>query len=328
MSQSIKSKTPILVIHGGAGAISKRSIDSTSRTQYEDALKSILQHASKELFQGGSAIDAVSNAVKLLEDNPLFNAGHGAVFTRLKTHELDAAIMDGSTRAAGSVAMVSHLKNPIMAARLVMERSEHVMLVGKGAEDFAIQHGAEHVSMDYFSTEFRLKQLEEIQRNGHTSTRTALDHDISTTLNDAPLDEDKKMGTVGAVAIDLHGNLAAATSTGGLTNKLVGRVGDSPIIGAGCYADDLCAISCTGTGEAFIRLVVGHSIAAQMRYGNRTLKEASDDVIYEQLPKIQGEGGLIAIDNKGNVVLPFNTEGMYRGVIYSNQDLWVAIHDE
>lgn len=320
--------TPVLVIHGGAGAISKHDITPALRLEYEQALTSILEKASATLFQGGSALDAVTHAVQLLEDCSLFNAGHGAVFTRDKTHELDAAVMDGTTEQAGAVAMVSHLKNPILAARLVMEKSEHVMLVGTGAEHFAIEHGAERVEPNYFSTAFRREQLERMQADAQTSTRSALDHDVSQPTTVRPLDEDKKMGTVGAVAIDQQGRLAAATSTGGMTNKLPGRVGDSPIIGAGCYADSICAVSCTGAGEAFIRLVVGHDIAAQMRYGNKTLEQATNHLVHQRLPRIQGDGGLIAVDHQGNVAMPFNTEGMYRGVIYANQAPWVAIHNE
>lgn len=315
---------PVLVIHGGAGAIARHDTTPELRRQYEDALQAILQQASVDLFNGGSALDAVTHAVRLLEDSPLFNAGHGSVFTRDATHELDAAIMDGTNRDAGAVAMVSQLRNPILAARTVMEHSDHVLLVGPGAERFAVEHGAEQVDPAYFSTDFRRDQLTRMQADSATAEKMALDHDQA----HAPLNEDKKMGTVGAVAFDAQGRLAAATSTGGMTNKLPGRVGDSPIIGAGCYADTTCAVSCTGTGEAFIRLVVGHDVAAQMQYANKSLQEATEHIVHDKLRAIGGSGGLIAVDHEGRVAMPFNTEGMYRGVIYSETDAWVAIHNE
>lgn len=314
--------TPVLVIHGGAGAIAQHDTTPELRHQYEDALRTILEQASAELFRGGSALDAVTQAVRLLEDCPLFNAGYGAVFTRDSTHELDAAIMDSNN--AGAVAMVSHLRNPILAARAVMEHSEHVLLVGENAEKFAIAHGAQQVNNDYFSTDFRRAQLNHMQADATTAQQMALDHDQV----HAPLDENNKMGTVGAVAFDSQGRLAAATSTGGMTNKLPGRVGDSPIIGAGCYANTTCAVSCTGTGEAFMRLVVGHDVAAQMEYAHKSLQQATEDIIYNKLSAIGGSGGLIAVDHLGQVAMPFNTEGMYRGVIYPKTDAWIAIHND
>lgn len=318
---------PVLVIHGGAGAISQHDITPEVRDNYLNALQRILECASAPLWGGGSALDAVTLAVQLLEDCPLFNAGHGSVFTRDRTHELDAAIMDGSTGRAGAVTMVGRLRNPVSAAKLVMEHSGHVMLAGSGAEAFCISHGAVEVENDYFSTSFRLEQLKRMQSDATTSQGTALDHDVGSHATAAPIDEDTKMGTVGAVALDGSGKLAAATSTGGMTNKLSGRIGDSPVIGAGCYANDLCAVSCTGTGEAFMRVVAGHDLAAQMQYGNRTLAEASN-VVIQKVAQVDGSGGLIAVDRQGNVVMPFNTGGMYRGVIRAKQPAWVAIHND
>jgi beta-aspartyl-peptidase (threonine type) len=255
----------------------------------------------------------VSVAVDLLEDCPLFNAGHGAVFTHDETHELDAAVMDGSNLRAGAVACVSRVRRPLRAARAVMEHSEHVLLVGAGAEAFAQRQGLELVARDYFSTETRREQL----RRARAASRTQLDHDAPASPGlaaGAPLAEDRKFGTVGAVALDLAGNLAAATSTGGMTNKQVGRVGDSPLVGAGTYADNrTAAISCTGTGEMFIRAVAAHDVCARMAYGGLSLQEATHQVVQEVLPAIGGRGGLIAVDAKGNLSLAFNTEGMYRG---------------
>ena len=309
---------PLIAIHGGAGTLSRNVISAEQEAAYHAALNTILSAAQKILADGGSALDAVSLAVDMLEDSPLFNAGHGAVFTHDATHELDAAVMDGATLEAGAVACVSHIKRPLRAARAVMEHSTHVLLVGAGAEAFAQQHGLEMVSPDYFSTEFRREQLQ----RALASDAAVLDHDgggniptATPTPEQAPLDEDRKFGTVGAVALDAHGNLAAATSTGGMTNKRPGRVGDSPLIGAGTYADNRsAAISCTGTGEMFIRAATAYDVCARMMYGGQSLSEACTAAVMEVLPKIDGHGGLIAVDAQGNVSLPFNTEGMYRGV--------------
>jgi beta-aspartyl-peptidase (threonine type) len=268
------------------------------------------------LADGGSALDAVSLAVDLLEDCPLFNAGRGAVFTHAGTHELDAAVMDGATLRAGAVACVSRVRRPLRAARAVMECSEHVLLVGAGAEAFAQEQGLELVAPDYFSTAARREQLE----RALATDQPVLDHDgaalaFRSPANDpAPLDEGQKLGTVGAVALDARGNLAAATSTGGMTNKRCGRVGDSPLIGAGTYADNrTAAISCTGTGEMFIRTAAAYDICARMAYGGMSLDAATREVVMNVLPAIGGRGGLIAVDAQGNLSLPFNTEGMYRG---------------
>ncbi len=296
--------------------MSRTQISAEQNAAYHAALRSILQPAQQLLAQGGSALDAVCLAVELLEDCPLFNAGHGAVFTHAGTHELDAAVMDGACLRAGAVAGVSRIKRPVRAARAVMEHSDHVLLVGAGAEAFAREQGLELVTPDYFSTSARREQLEKAL----AADRAVLDHDGAALAfrlpaqDAAPLDEDKKMGTVGAVALDASGNLAAATSTGGMTNKRVGRVGDSPLIGAGTYADNrTAAISCTGTGEMFIRVAAAHDICARMAYAGVTLEQAARDVVMGVLPVIGGRGGLIAVDARGKVTLPFNTEGMYRG---------------
>ncbi|RVS51761.1 beta-aspartyl-peptidase [Citrobacter freundii] len=287
--------------------------------RYIQALSDIVETGQRMLEDGRSALDVVTEAVRLLEECPLFNAGIGAVYTRDETHELDACVMDGNTLNAGAVAGVSHLRNPILAARLVMEHSPHVMMIGEGAENFAIAQGMERVSADIFSTPERYAQL----LAARTAGETVLDHSAS------PLDENNKMGTVGAVALDMFGNLAAATSTGGMTNKLPGRVGDSPLVGAGCYANNASvAVSCTGTGEVFIRALAAYDIAALMDYGGLSLSEACERVVMEKLPALGGSGGLIAIDHEGNVALPFNSEGMYRAWGYAGDTPTTGIYRE
>lgn len=315
---------PVLAIHGGAGAISRAKTTPEIQQRYETALQEILQSAGALLAQGGSALDAVTEAVRLLEECPLFNAGYGAVFTSEGKHELDASIMDGKTLNSGAVANVTTLRNPVLAARAVMEHSSHVLFVGEGAEAFARSQGLECVDPGFFSTPARREQLEQVQRSG--TGKMVLDHDAQA-MSFAPLDESRKLGTVGAVALDSHGNLAAATSTGGMTNKQPGRVGDAPLIGAGCYANNRsCAVSTTGTGEAFIRLVAAYDVSAQMEYGGKSLADAADRVVHAKLPNIGGSGGMIAIDARGRVTMPFNTEGMYRGYMYVGQSPFVAIH--
>ncbi len=306
--------TPIIAIHGGAGTMSSAARTAELDANYHAALNKIVLAGQQILAKGGSAMDAVCHAVAMLEDDALFNAGFGSVFTSAETHELDAAVMDGKTLHAGSVACVNHIRRPVYAARAVMEHSEHVLLVGQGAEAFAKSHGLEMVLPDYFSTETRRAQLH--RALAAASATAVLDHDGAAAVGGdcAPLDESKKMGTVGAVALDIHGNLAAATSTGGMTNKRPGRVGDAPLIGAGTYADNRsAAISCTGSGEMFIRVAAAYDICARMAYAGQSLQEAADAVVMQVLPKIDGRGGLIAVDAKGNVCMPFNTEGMYRG---------------
>lgn len=308
----------VIAIHGGAGAITRAKLSPEQEIRYVDALSAIVETGQRMLEAGESALDVVTEAVRLLEECPLFNAGIGSVFTRDETHELDACVMDGNTLKAGAVAGVSHLRNPILAARLVMEKSPLVLMTGAGAEAFAVEQGMETVPAETFSTPERYQQLLEARGAGITQ----LDHA-------APLDESTKMGTVGAVALDKEGNLAAATSTGGMTNKLPGRVGDSPLPGAGCYANNASvAVSCTGTGEVFIRTLAAYDIAALMDYGNLSLYEACERVVMEKLPALGGSGGLIAVDREGNVALPFNSEGMYRAWGYAGDAPSTGIYRE
>ena len=309
----------VIAIHGGAGAITRAQLSQEQELRYIQALSDVVETGQRMLEEGRSALDVVTEAVRLLEECPLFNAGIGAVYTRDETHELDACVMDGNTLKAGAVAGVSHLRNPVLAARLVMEHSPHVMMIGEGAENFAIAQGMERVSADIFSTPERYAQL----LAARTAGEMVLDH------NATPLDENNKMGTVGAVALDMFGNLAAATSTGGMTNKLPGRVGDSPLVGAGCYANNAnVAVSCTGTGEVFIRALAAYDIAALMDYGGLSLSEACERVVMEKLPALGGSGGLIAIDHEGNVALPFNSEGMYRAWGYAGDTPTTGIYRE
>ncbi len=306
-----------IAIHGGAGAITRGNMSPEREQQYVVALSSIVETGQKMLEAGASALDVVTEAVRLLEECPLFNAGTGAVFTADETHELDACVMDGYSLQAGAVAGIKHLRNPVLAARVVLEQSPHVLLIGEGAEKFAVQHGMEKVSNDLFSTPERLHQLRQAKAAGDTR----LDH------SDSPLDEQTKMGTVGAVALDKAGNLAAATSTGGMTNKLPGRVGDSPLPGAGCYANNASvAVSCTGTGEVFMRTLAAYDISALMEYSDLSLQDACERVIMEKLPALGGSGGLIAIDREGNVAMPFNSEGMYRAYAYVGDTPTVGIY--
>lgn len=309
----------VIAIHGGAGAITRSQLSMEQERCYIEALSSIVETGQRMLEAGESALDVVTEAVRLLEECPLFNAGIGSVFTRDETHELDACVMDGVTLKAGAVAGVSRLRNPVLAARLVMEQSPHVLLVGEGAENFAFAQGMAPVSPELFSTPARFEQLLAARAEGETR----LDH------HGAPLDEATKMGTVGAVALDKAGNLAAATSTGGMTNKLPGRVGDSPLPGAGCYANNASvAVSCTGTGEVFIRTLAAYDIAALMDYGGLSLAEACERVVMEKLPALEGSGGLIAVDREGNVALPFNSEGMYRAWGYAGDAPSTGIYRE
>ncbi|CAN7464971.1 isoaspartyl peptidase/L-asparaginase family protein [Paraburkholderia sp. DD10] len=324
----------VIAIHGGAGTILRASMSSGAEAEYHAALHAVLSAGQRILADGGSALDAVSEAVRLLEDCPLFNAGRGAVYTAAGTHELDAAIMDGGTLEAGAICCVKRVRNPILAARRVLESSEHVLFTGEGAEAFAAAHGLEFVEPGYFHTEARHHQW----LLARDRQRAMLDHDGATlagasSTNDddpaphEPIDPNRKFGTVGAVALDRHGHVAAATSTGGVTNKQVGRVGDTPLIGAGCYADDAtCAVSTTGSGEMFMRMVAAYDVAAQMAYRQVSLEEAAHDVVMNRLPRIDGRGGLIAVDARGNVTLPFNTEGMYRGFARPGETPVTAIY--
>ncbi len=319
----------VLVIHGGAGTILKSQITPEREKAYTTGLNTALQIGHDILKNGGTALDAVEACVRSLEDNPLFNAGKGAVFTNEGKNELDAAIMNGATLAAGSVAGVTTIKNPITLARAVMEKSPHVMMTGKGAEKFALQQGLEIVDPSYFYTEERwkglqrAKALDSLQQLKDSTAKKTAASDLS--------DEEKKFnyGTVGAVALDRHGNLAAATSTGGMTNKKYGRVGDAPIIGAGTYANNATvAISGTGWGEYFIRLVMAKTISDMMEFGKWKLKDAAHEMLMKRLPALGGDGGLIAVDKDGNIAMPFCTEGMYRGFIKNNAKAVVKIYKE
>lgn len=312
----------VIAIHGGAGAITRAAMSTEKEQAYTDALAAIVASGQAILAAGGSALDAVTEAVRLLEECPLFNAGKGAVFTHQGTHELDASMMDGRTLEVGAVAGVKHLRNPVLAARAVLENSQHALFIGEGAEVFAEQHGLEKVATDYFSTPERFAQLQ----RALGSEQAILDHDGAA---GDPLDADRKLGTVGAVALDRDGNLAAATSTGGMTNKQAGRVGDSPIIGAGCYANNhTAAVSCTGTGEVFLRTLAAYDLAALMEYAGLSLPQAADRVIMEKVLALGGSGGLIAVDAQGNVALPFNSEGMYRGYGYVGEPAVINIYRE
>lgn len=317
-----------LVIHGGAGTILKKNMTPEKEKAYEQALNEALQTGYKILNAGGSALNAVEATVKVLENSPLFNAGKGAVFTNEGKNELDASIMDGKTLGAGSVASVTTIKNPISAARAVMEQSQHVMMVGAGAEKFAKQQGLEIVDPSYFYTEERWQGLLKVRAQDPDSV--ALDHgNKATSTLKQPGNRDHKYGTVGAVAVDMQGNLAAATSTGGMTNKKFGRIGDAPIIGAGTYADNAtCAVSCTGWGEFFIRLVVAKTISDLMEYKGYTLQQATDELIHKKIIALGGDGGLIAVDKHGNIAMPFNTEGMYRGYIKQDGKPVVGIYKQ
>jgi beta-aspartyl-peptidase (threonine type) len=296
------SQTFALAIHGGAGAIRRDLMTPEAEAQYHEGLRHSLHAGHAVLAEGGTAMDAVTAAVMSLEDNPLFNAGRGAVFTRAGVQEMDAAVMRGEDRAAGAVAGIMGPRNPVLAARAVMEQSEHVLLMGEGAMAFLREQGLTMAEASYFHTDSRWQALQnELARQASAAPDTR--------------DDAAKHGTVGAVARDRHGNIAAATSTGGMTAKLPGRIGDSPVFGAGTWADnETCAISATGHGEYFIRWAAAHDIAARMRYRGDTLAAAADSVV-DELGRIGGSGGLIAIDAAGNVSLPFNSQGMYRGSI-------------
>ncbi len=316
-----------IAIHGGAGTLSKARMTPEMDKAYREALTQALDAGYQILESGGTSGDAVVAAIKILEDTPLFNAGKGAVFTHEGHVELDAAFMDGKTLGAGSVAGVTTVKNPIEAARAVMASSPHVLLSGKGAEQFAEEQGLEKVENSYFQTDKRKQQLEKAKETDGASGS------LNTPSRNRAANEEAqgyKFGTVGAVALDQHGNLTAGTSTGGMTNKRWGRVGDAPIIGAGTYANNkTCAVSCTGWGEYFMRLLVAYDVSAMMEYKNISLKEAANTVVMEKLEALEKEtGGLIAIDKDGNVAMPLNTSGMYRGYRKGNGEKKVMIFSD
>jgi len=303
-----------IAIHGGAGTLVKGMMTPEKETAYKQALQKALDAGYTILKNGGTAVNAVETAVKALEDSHLFNAGKGAVFTATETHEMDASIMDGKNLEAGAVSLISGIKNPISLARDVMEKSEHVFLAGEGAMQFAKVNNYTLENPDYFYDELRHQQWLDIK----DTDGFQLDHAAK---------KDSKFGTVGAVACDNNGNIAAATSTGGMTNKRYGRVGDSPMIGAGNYANNkTCAVSCTGSGEFFIRGVVAYDVSCLMEFKGLSLKEASEEVINKRILEIGGDGGLIAVDTQGNISMPFNTEGMYRGIRTSEGEDLVSIY--
>ncbi|MBL7962280.1 MAG: isoaspartyl peptidase/L-asparaginase [Flavobacteriales bacterium] len=289
-----------IAVHGGAGTIARAEMTPAREKSYREALEEAVRRGQDVLQRGGHALDAVETAVRVLEDSPHFNAGRGSVFNADGQHEMDASIMEGTSLRAGAVACVHNVKNPVSLARLVMEKSPHVLLSGMGAFEFAHRHKVMLEDDQYFFDQFRYEQW---QRTRGTDTYQ-LDHS----------DEDRKYGTVGAVALDQQGGLAAATSTGGMTNKQFQRIGDSPLIGAGTYANNrTCAVSCTGHGESFIRAVAAHEVHARMAHGGLPLVEAVRQVVHEVLPPLEGDGGMIAVDTNGHVVLDFNCTGMYRG---------------
>jgi len=338
---SIKPSSPataaraVLAIHGGAGTLRRAAMSPEAEASYREALQRILADGAQRLRDGDTALDVVVEAVRQLEECELFNAGKGAVYTADERHELDASVMDGRDRRAGAVAGVTRLRNPVLAAREVMAHSGHVLMIGRAAEHFALGQGLEMVAPEWFDTPQRLEQLRLAQAR---ALGQVLDHDGQSVVAEAggagveggtvgPIDEQHKFGTVGAVALDVHGHLAAATSTGGMTNKRPGRVGDSPIPGAGCYADDRSvAVSCTGTGEAFLRAVAAHEVSALMRIGGLSLAAACERVLFEELPQVQGDGGLIAVGRDGEVYLGFNTEGMYRGSVRPGETPFVGVY--
>jgi beta-aspartyl-peptidase (threonine type) len=300
-----------LAIHGGAGTLPRAEMGNARELEYRSGLAAALDAGYAVLQGRGTSLDAVTRAVMVLEDNPLFNAGRGAVFTLDGGNELDASIMDGSTLKAGAVCGVTHIRNPIELARTVMEHSDYVMLSGAGAEEFALSRGFTLVPRSYFHTPERWRQLERIRDGDTELSALTISH----------------VGTVGAVALDGDGRLAAATSTGGMTGKRYSRIGDSPIIGAGTYADDRsCAVSATGHGEVFIRAAVAHDICARIRLGGRTLSTAVREVVLEELPALQGEGGVVAIDRRGEIIMEFNSEGMFRASRKAGEDAQIAIY--
>lgn len=313
-----------LAIHGGAGTILKSMMTDEKEANYKKALQAAIDAGESVLKNKGTALDAVEASIRSLENNPLFNAGKGAVFTNEGKNEMDASIMVGDTLAAGAVAGVKNIKNPISLARKVMEQSDHVLLAGEGAQQFAKKVKAEFETDEYF---FDATRFEHLQKAKETDG-VFLDHTESGQFDaNKYLDDEKKFGTVGAVALDIHGNLAAGTSTGGMTNKKFGRVGDSPIIGSGTYANNAtCAISCTGHGEFFIRAVVAYDISCLMEYKGMTLKAACKEVVNDKLVKFGGEGGLIAVDAQGNIELPFNSEGMYRASVKEGEKAFIGIY--
>lgn len=320
-SSKIEINEFAIVIHGGAGTILKENMSAEDENAYRSKLEEAIRVGHKILSEGGSSLDAVEKTINILEDSPLFNAGKGAVFTNAETNELDASIMDGKTLNAGASAGTKTVRNPINLARAIMENSPHVMLSGNGAEQFAKEQGLILVDSTYFYTESRLNSLKRVKEREAQNTANN-----KTAFYDAII-KDSKFGTVGCVALDKNGNLAAGTSTGGMTNKRWGRIGDAPIIGAGTYANNnTCAVSSTGWGEFFIRAMVAHDISALMDYKGLTLQEAAREVIQKKVPDLGGDGGIIAVDKNGNMVMEFNTAGMYRASMNDEGELTIGIY--
>lgn len=310
-----------LVIHGGAGTILKEDMTPEKEAGIREAMNAAMTAGEEVLKNGGSAADAVEATIWVLEDSPHFNAGKGAVFTNAGINEMDASFMNGADQNAGAVGGLTNIKHPISAARAVLEKSEHVLLSGKGANDFAVEQGLETVDPSYFHTDFRWNALQRALEGEKVEQEKLQGNRIIE-------DIDRKYGTVGCVALDKSGNLAAGTSTGGMTNKRYNRLGDSPIIGAGTYADNAtCGVSCTGWGEFFIRYAVAYDVHARMAYGGASVTDAANAVIHETLVKAGGTGGLIAMDAKGNITMPFNTPGMYRGYLKAGGEREVLFYD-
>ena len=316
LTMTAESVNPVaIVIHGGAGRMDKAKLTPARQKEYHATLEASLRAGHAILKRGGSSLDAVEAAIMVMEDSPLFNAGKGAVFTSEGRNELDASLMDGRTLEAGAVGGVTTVRNPILAARAVMDHTPHVLLTNQGAEAFAKNMRLELVKPNYFYTDHRWRQLQEWKKKKAEGKNTFLDGKHA-----------DYFGTVGCVALDAKGNIAAGTSTGGLTGKQFGRIGDSPIIGAGTYANNkTCGISCTGHGEYFIRYAVAHDISAHMEYKNSTLAEAARDIVQIKLKKAKGSGGVIGLDAKGNIVMEFNTPAMNRGSIDKNGKLTTGI---
>lgn len=323
---TINKQEPVsfaIVIHGGAGGIKREYFTEKQQEAYKEKLQEALEAGYKILEKGGISLDAIQAAIKVMENAPLFNAGKGSVYNSEGNQEMDAAIMDGKTLNSGAVAGVNHIKNPILAARVVMDSSKHVMLSGKGAEIMAKKYGIEMVDSSYFFTEKRLNQLRKIQEK----EKTQLDN--TTYLIENELIDDHKHGTVGAVAIDKNGNIAAGTSTGGMTNKKYGRIGDVPIIGAGTYANNLtCGISATGTGEYFIRTVAAHEVSNLIQYKGLNPSDALHEVLFNQIGPLGGEGGMILLDKNGDVFWDFNSTGMFRAYKKSNGENKVEMFEK
>ena len=320
--ETTKKESFGIVIHGGAGTIQKKYMTDSLENAYKTKLKEAISTGHTILKNGGTSIEAVTATINIMEDSPLFNSGKGAVFTHEETNELDASIMDGETLNAGAIAGVKHIKNPINLALEVMNNSPHVLLAGSGAEAFAREQGFEMMDPSYFYTEKRYQSLQKVKKREEEKLNKSVSFED-------PIIKNSKFGTVGCAALDKNGNLAAGTSTGGMTNKRWNRIGDSPIIGAGTYANNkTCAVSSTGWGEYFIRAMVAHDISAMMEYKGVSLKEAAQEVIQNKLPALGGDGGIVAIDKNGNIAMEFNTAGMFRAHMNAEGELIVEIYKD